>query len=683
MHRAVVVLLLSCVLGSVVATATPQETATANETAVRHVDPASAESDGDLGALESYLQRQLASRLARSQHQISQGQYQRGQSLVGDEYRDLLAKYVDVEGETRGRDESQLLNETGREQREFAEDVQRYRETLEAYREAKAAGDAQRARQLARELNARATAVQQTGGNLSQSYGRLGNASGLNLSDTRASVNATVSNVTAEQAELQAVEFTRTELTVRAASEALSFVDPLALEGRLETENGTALADRTITLRIANRSFPTTTDGDGAFTITYAPVRLRLATERLPIRYQPANESVYLGSNATVPVDPEQVTPEISVPTVTDRASFREQVTARTQVTVGDEPVPGARVGLFVRGRRLATDTTDADGDVQLSTPLPADVPTGAHTLTVRVLGRNRTVGPATANRTLDVRATDTDLSVSAEPGGDDVRLGGRLTTADGEPVAGRSVTIRRNDSLVTTVRTGADGRYATTVAAAPGRSYRFAAVYDEPSTNLRPTRARTSLALPADEDAGANITLPGDEDVQAVERTLARLLNESPLLVAGGLLVLVGLLVVAVVLWRRRGDTAPEATDAATAAATGDGDADRTDDASADTRTEPLTAAHAALDENANAAVEQAYRAVRAGLRDRDIGTADATHWEFYRAASDADVDAAALKRLTTAYERAAFDPREVEQADARQALTVAEELTQSATHD
>lgn len=676
MHRAVVILLLFCLLGSVVATAAPQETATANETAVRHVDPAAAESDGDLTALESYLQRQLASRLARSQVQVSQGQYQRAQSVLGDQYRDLLGKYVDVEGDTRGRDESQLFNETGREQREFAEDVQRFRDTREAYREARAAGDTQRARRLARELHARATAVRQTGRNLSQSYGRLGNVTGVNVSDTRTSVNATVRNVTAEGAEIAAAEFTETDLTVSAASEAISFVEPLELEGRLETANGTALADRSITLRIANRTLTTTTDGDGEFAVTYRPVRLRLATEQLSIRYQPANESVYLASNATVAVAPEQVTPDLSVTAVTERARFRDAVTAEGQVTVGDEPVPHARVGVFLDGRRLATGQTDADGEVDLSAPLPADVPVGEQALAVRVLGQNRTVGPAAVNRTLAVRATKTNLSVTAEPAGDRVRLSGRLTTASGVPVAGRTVAIRRNESLVTTVRTGPDGRYTATVPATTGSRHRFATVYDEPSTNLRASRARTSLALPADEDAGANLTLPDDADAEAIEQRLTNLLEEYPLLVAGGLLGLAGLLVVGVVAWRRRGES-ESAADTSTAAAADEDRAATVADAT-DSTTDPLAAARSELDENANAAVEQAYRTVRTRLRDRDIATAEATHWEFYQAAREADVDAAALERLTMAYERAAFDPRGIAEADARQALTVAERFTE-----
>lgn len=661
MHRAVVVgLLLACVVvGSVVATATPRETATANTTAVRHVDPAEAESEGDLDALESYLQRQLAARLTRSQIQVSRGEYRQGKSLVDEEYRDLLAKYVDVEGETGGRDESQTFRETGRDQRDFADDVRGYRETLEEYREAKRAGDERRARRLARELETRSEDVAATGRNLSTSYRRLGNATGGNFSDTRASVNATVANVTAQQSEIRAAEFIRTQLTATVESEAISFYEPLVVEGYLETENGTALAERTVTLRAGNRSVTATTDEAGRFTITYRPVRLPLATERLRLRYRPANESVYLGSTANVSVGVEQVTPELRIAAATDSAAFRERVATSSQVTVDDEPVRGAAVGLFLGGRRLATGRTDQDGEVVLSAPLPAEVATGERRMAVRVLGRNRSIGPATTSRTLYVRETDTDLSVTAGQAGDAVRLNGRLTTVDGEPVPGRSVAIRRNDSLVTTVRTGPDGGYTATVPAEPGHTYRLAAVYDEPSTNLGPSRARTSLTLPRPSDAAA------DESEQA----LSEVLDEYPALVAGGLLL--GLLLVAGAIWLRRGGTAAEHTDATLAAS--DAGSPETTDAT----TDPLSPARAVLDENANAAVERAYRAVRSRLRDRGIGSADATHWELYRAGRDAGVDATDLETLTTAYERAAFDPREIDRADARTALAAAEQLT------
>lgn len=666
MHRAVAVgLLLTCVVvGSVAATTAQPETATPNNSSVRHVDPSEADSDGDLGALESYLQRQMADRLAQSQLQVSQGQYQRGKSLVGDEYRDLLAKYVDVEGETAGSDESNQFRKTARDQREFADDVQEYRETHEEYQEAKRNGNEQRARDLARELERQSQNVNGTGGNLSTSYARLGNATGQNFTDTRRSVNATVANVTAQQEEVRDDEFTRTNLTVTADSEAISFYVPLELEGRLETENGTALAEREVTIQVGTRRFEVDTDEEGEFTITYRPVRLPLETEELRVRYRPANESVYVGATATVPVDVEQVDPEVSVSSATDEAAYGEPVAATARVTAGERPVTGARVGLFVEGQRLAAGRTDAEGEVDLGALLPAEVATGERNVSVRVLGENRAVGPGNATRPLDVQETATNLSVTAAPGDDGVRLGGRLTTADGEPVAGRSVAIRRNDSLVTTVQTGRDGQFTATVPADPGGTHRFAAVYDEPSTNLGSSRARTSLTLPG----------PGEDGSQGVD-SISALVDDRPYLVVGG--VLLALLLLAIAGWAVREWLAGDQVDEDGPPVTGSTGTEPATDAANDESTDPVSAARELIDENANAAVERAYHAVRSRLRDRGIGSADATHRELYWAGRDAGVDSDDLETLTQAYERAAFTPREIDLADARSAVDAAGRLT------
>lgn len=666
MHRAVAVgLLLTCVVvGSVAGTTAQTETATANDSSVRHVNPSEAGSTGDLGALESYLQRQLAGRLARSQMQISQGRYQRGKSLVGDEYRDLLAKYVDVEGETAGGDESNDFRKTARDQREFADDVQSYRETYDEYQEAERNGNEQRARDLARDLERRSRNVQQTGGNLSTSYRRLGNATGQNFTDTRDSVNATVANVTAQQEQVRDAEFTRTNLTVTADSEAVSFYLPLELEGRIETENGTALAEREVTIQVGTRRFQVDTDEEGEFTLTYRPVRLPLDTDELRVQYRPANESVYVGAEAAVPVAVEQVDPGVSVSSATDEAAYGVPVAATARVTADEQPVTGARVGLFVEGQRLATGRTDAEGEVDLGALLPAEVATGERTVSVRVLGENRAVGPANASRPFDVKETATTLSVTAAPADDGVRLGGRLTTADAEPVAGRSVAIRRNDSLVTTVQTGRDGQFTATVPAEPGGRHRFAAVYDEPSTNLGPSQARTSLTLPG----------PGQDGSMGAD-SLSALVDDDPYLVAGG--VLLALLLLAVAGRAVREWLGGDEVDEGGPPVAGSAEAEPATDAANDESTDPVSAARELIDENASAAVERAYHAVRSRLHDRGIASADATHRELYWAGRDAGVDTDDLETLTQAYERAAFAPRKIDLADARSAVDAAGRLT------
>jgi hypothetical protein len=90
------------------------------------------------------------------------------------------------------------------------------------------------------------------------------------------------------------------------------------------------------------------------------------------------------------------------------------------------------------------------------------------------------------------------------------------------------------------------------------------------------------------------------------------------------------------------------------------------------------LTPARIARDEGRPAdAVEAAYGAVRRALGARTDAPESATHWEFYTAATAADVDGTdALLDLTELYEAATFGPTSPTDEDATEAVDLAERL-------
>lgn len=653
------------------------ENASANNT-TRHVDPAAVDVDGNLSDVESYLVGQLGEYLSASAVQLSQGQYDQAKSLVGPAYRSALEKYVDVAGETDGPNHGDTFQQAQSQQERYVEQVQAYRETAQAYREARANGEDARARRLARELNEQARAINRTAANLTATYDTLANATGVSLADATEAVTEVRANVTETQAEIRAESFIETRLTARAVNSTTSFTNPLQVQGRLTMANGTALANRTIRVAIGSRTVRVRTDSTGRFATSYRPVTLPANETSITVRYRPRASALYLGSTATVTATIEQVTPTLTLTNATAAAAFGAPIQAQGRLTVNGTAVPGLPVVLVADGTRLATGRTAANGSISLSASLPATVPAGTRTLTVRLPLSGRAVASVAVDRSLAVRETATNLTVDATAQNGEVRVTGRLTTRAGQPVGGRPVAIERNGTAVTTVTTDGEGRYAATIPAETGRRYQVTAAYDEPGTNLKPATTTATVTMPSAGPGGQMVAVtPG-----GLFARLRGLVLGNPLAAGaavGGLLVVA---IAAVSLWRRRGTSAAAET-AATATTTAESDAGTAGAAAATSQSpdgDPLETARELADAGeTDAAVEAAYRAVRASLRERVATPPGATHGEFLAACQEAELDDVdAIASLTDAYEQAAFGPQPVTDAVVESTLTTAGDLLQ-----
>jgi len=113
------------------------------------------------------------------------------------------------------------------------------------------------------------------------------------------------------------------------------------------------------------------------------------------VAYVPRNESAYLGSNASGPVDVQQVEPTLTVREHTEQTSFGEPAGAIVAVTVDGQPVDGIPVVADVAGQRVGRATTNDEGAVRVDGPLPATVPAGDQELRVAVPLRDRAIAAA------------------------------------------------------------------------------------------------------------------------------------------------------------------------------------------------------------------------------------------------------------------------------------------------
>ncbi|MXR40708.1 hypothetical protein GRX01_05025 [Halobaculum sp. WSA2] len=659
---------------------------TRNNSTVRHEDPESVDGDGDTAAISSHLVGQLAGNLNGSLTSLNQEEYERAKELLGSGYDDDLEKYVDVQGDIDGGDgdDGGGFESAQRTQQTYVEQVQSFRQTREEYREAVENGNRERARRLARNLTETADRIETTQRELLAAYSRIENTTGVNLAGEREMIQETTANVSETAAELETAELTRTRLSLSVADPRASFLDPLTISGTLRTANGTPVANRSIEVRVGQRTLTATTDESGALTLRYRPTLLRANATEVRVVYRPENASVYLPSNGTVPIDVQQVEATATL-TAPAEASFGDRVAVNGSVTADGVAVDGIPLRLRVGNATLGTGTTGEDGAYSLAGTLPAEVDDGQQRVVVAPASDDRAVVVTAVESALAVEPTTTRLAANASlESADTVAVRGRLTTSDGTPVAGESVDVRLGDRVVASVTTGPDGRYAETVAVpaalSDAETATLVASYAAPETNLEPARARTTVSLvapdgeaddPAGNTDGLGILGPGVSGVLTPVLAAVPLPAEQiGLLVAGLLVVLAGVGAYGLATREDSDPTAPAESTAATAGADADAPAAA---AAAESTPAPLDDARAHLAEDPTVATQVAFATVRDALAERH-GVDDAlTHREIaraYREATDADAAADALDHLTDVYERAAFGPAGVSQADAEGAI-------------
>jgi len=632
-----------------------------NNSTVRQRNPAEINEDGDEEAVTSNLQSQLARLLQGSTVQLSQGQYEQADGLVGEEFEDALGKFVDVAGET-DEGTTQQLTEAQDAQQDLVAAIQEFNATYTSYQEARANGNESRARTLARKLLRLEDQISGLTRDLASIHAFLENTSDVSLNESTERLQD-LNNQTGEQAaNVRETEFIETHLTVSAPRSQVSFADPIKITGHFQTANGSTLASQTIELAVGNRTTEVTTNQSGYFTFQYRPVRLATDTTNLSIRYLPSDTSIYLGSEATLPISVQAITPQIDVSVNPERGGFGDRISVTGTVTGADTPVPSVPVSVTMNGIPITQGTTNASGGINLTGGLPAAIPTGAQTLSIRVGTAGTAINATRHTQSLTVVSTPTSLSVQTEHVQNQIVLSGRLTSSTGTSVSDSDVAILVNGSLRTTATTDGNGTYQA-VFAPPERLGETATVrvrYADSGSNLEASSAQTQISL---------VSTPSGSGSEAgfFPLSIGPFSFSFPA-VAGGL----GIAVVAlgVVWWRSRDQAMPTESHPLEEAETALSD----DSPGIATGHSPsLQAAKEQLSAGqADQAIEIAYGVTRAALAQSGIPN-EGTHWQFFRRVADEHLSEDAFELLTRAYEQAIYSQQSPSEADAERALTAA----------
>jgi hypothetical protein len=677
-----------------------------NET--QHEHPEEVGDEGDLAAVQEWLAGRMTEIHLDCAGNLSVAETVACDRLDG-EYPDYLDQYASVERDRTGEeDTAETFEETREDQRELANETEDYRETYEEYQEARAAGDGERSRRLARELTRRADRIEALGASLNELFAVLGDRTGQDYGPARRSTNRTTAEVRRTTAEVQETEFTPSRLSASTDDGSASFRQPAVVTGRLTAENGSALANRTVAITVDDRTVASAeTDAMGRYEATYRPVTTTSGSTTVRTWYQPTGLDPYLGSNASAGVFVTSSPATAAVDVDDDRVAYGDTVPVSVRVSVLGDAVEDVPVRVFLGDAQVATGRTGADGEALLGGPVPATVRDGERSLTVRASRNDTAIEPTSASVPLTVAASATNLTVEGLLDGEELVLSGRLT-ANGRPVPDQRVGVNVDGEAREVDVTDADGRYRVRVPRNTGGRgvWSVTADYGDRSTNLGPstaTRYFRAEELEATNGTDTDTTLSGDlRQLAATNAYLRGMSDEGLLAVAAGVMALL-LLAVGGVAWgirRRFADDAGEPVEDTIPPTVVDAPDDDPEGASEDGATPTaaaaaspealdapaaLDAARARLDEgHPDEAVKIGYGAVRRQLSADAASGGDArTHWEFFRDAEPALTDerATALERLTVAYERAAFAPEGTGPETSRAALDAAEDCLAPST--
>ena len=678
-----------------VSIAAAQDDSDDDEEDPRHEHPDDADGDGDDDELGNWLSDQLSESLGDSTVELSEGEYESAREVLGDDYDDRLGQFVEVDGDTDADtedddddteedeedDAADAFEEAKDEQEEFIDAIEEYEETLEEYEQALEAGDEERARELARELDSIENRVTDSGTNLVQAYRIISEETPSDLSEEQDTISERSEDVSQTQDEIEQTVFVATELHIETDLATGSFDDPLLIEGELTAADDTALDDERILIEVDGRTTETTTD-DGTFELEYRPALLDSDAESVTVEFAPDPSSQYLRSSADVPVDITAVEPTIDIDAAPESASYADEVTVRGTAHVDGTPVDQlpvqAQLGDQFQG---TTARTADDGTFNATVTVPAAASDGTTDIVVAYDTPEQAFTPSNASTQIQIVSTPTRIEAEAEASDDTtVSISGTLSTEDDEPVAGQSVRLTHDGSPVGTVETTENGNFEDTIEFSPesipdDEQVGITIAYDSSGTNLEDSEEQVAAAVSLP-DAGSGDTATSDTWPVSPWNVIL-ILGIIGLVTTGSLYV----------SRRVEGVSLPDIFDSGSDDP--ELDAPVTEPATKPTETVDDTGTGDSINESAtplldagrpNEAVIVAYEQARNRLTQRLDTDQPRTYWEFYQDWRDGiDSDSELLRALTEQYERATFSTDQIAADDANEAIQKAVKLAES----
>ena len=631
-----------------------------NNTTVRHRNPDDAESEDSSDALRRELAGRLSERLEGSTVNLTQGQYERARSLLGNDYDNLLSKYADVADETGDEQSAERFRKAKEQQRAYTDGVATYQQKLDAYRKAKQKGNEERARALARELTRLSTHIAENASKLDQTYETIGQQTTINTTTVRQQTEITTQRIIQTQTEVAATEFVQTTLTVDQSKVHGSFSEELTITGQLKDTDDASIDAESVQLQVGSQQQTVELTADGRFSVNYRPTSVSLNKSTVTVRYLPEETSIYLGSNSTVDASLVQEEANVTVTRSPSQVTFGDAATIQGFVAVNDTRVPRLPVVVYIGDVRLGEAKTNSDGIFTVNRTLGLVPPTGNHSISVRSHSDDLAVRVDRTDGQVRVDKARPRLAGSVKRLNETrVRLTGQLTGPNGTPVSNQPVAVFVNESYVSQTQSGRDGNFTLSLDTADVDDENVSALtvrFTGQGANL--AAAKMQVKVPTSSEIAKSSKTGSPVDSLFSQSMIAFVLTCSLIGVAG-----------AVTYVRGRKDEQVKPSQ--------DGSERHDSDAIVDAQPmfPSLDSAHDAVRHgNTHLAVNSAYTAVRVRLTHALPVEKNSTHWQFFeQCVGEKAVDEASLRELTSAYEQAKYGREAITEKMAMEAIDAA----------
>lgn len=435
--------------------------------AVLHTHPDSVAQTSNRSALEARFAGDLLDRLTQSAVHINNDSYEPAQQSLDSEYTDQLDLYMQVyraseSDRQRVEQQQELFAETAELQIQYAQTLAAYRQVRTEYEAAGDADDRDRAKRRAQELTNLTRELQQTEASLLTRYQKLGNTTPGSLETATMSITETTDETARQTDEIVGETYPATSLTAEASSTG-SFRNAIPITGQLAADEAPP-PDGNVSFLINGRVHNTTVASDGSFTLQYRPVTEPAETTSISVEYLPDRSALYRGSSTNVTTTITQNAPNVSINNATETARATSTLNATGRVTANDTSVPNTSVRLYIGDQQLAETRTANDGQYRFDTALPASIPAGTQTLSVRAGTNDTAIAPTSTATNLTVEETEVALTLSASRSTESVSVAGELVTETESGVNGQEVTVSLDGEQQQTVRTDADGNYEAVI---------------------------------------------------------------------------------------------------------------------------------------------------------------------------------------------------------------------------
>jgi len=631
-----------------------------------HRDPATIESETDLAALAEQLQGSLDGNLEDALAAAEAGDYDQAREALGDEYDSELEQYFDVAQELDEQEQAELYRAVQSDQAEYAAALEEYETAQQAYEEAREQGDEQETRARARELIDASERVDDTGGSTIEDYDELENTTGQDYSERTDSINERRTNTTTTSETVSREEFIETMLSVSTDRTTVAFTDAVTLSGEVEPAEG-SVDPHEAQIRFGEQSYPVEVDSNGQFELLVEPTGTWEAADEFTVEYQPESDTVFLDDETTVPLSVTNTETEFFITDLSTEASASSPISidGTLRTTENQEAVPNTPIEIRVDGQQLTTIDTTEDGTIDTTTAIPATVSAGETDVEVQLASSTRALSGDTWTEQIEIEPTEPVLTVNATsiegPQAEtQLSVEGTFETPNGRAIPDVELSVSTETEEFGTVQTDENGAFAEQFElpadTANRDQLRVITTFEGENSHLDTITESTTITLPE--------TLL---ETVGLERTHAILIGLGSGL--GFISVIVG-----AGWWLR--ETSSEST------TNDNGDTGRpiSDNLNAAKNQELLAVATDRLNSGAyRQATMIAYVAVRRAVSTDIDSPTTATHWEWYNACTEANIEQLdALQTLTESFEHVAFAPTDeaTGSTEAKQAVELAREI-------